>query len=175
MGGTAVEAVIIIPQTKSRTIANMAINKICTMLIALSMVLSAYAENSLEQTQTLQIYTNFKSIIGKPSWLLIIRDVDTGLVSPYLFDIQKNDSFWVAFTYGHNYKITASTVQFEGCAEIKNFCNLENGIISGKSMYMTLAGVLSPDPQTLRCNVLQYGDTKFTIVKNDAVSPQINQ
>ena len=131
---------------------------------------SLNAGSSLEQTQTLQIYTNFKSIIGKPSWALIIRDVDTGLVSPYIFDISKNDSFWVAFSYGHNYKITSSTLQFEGCGEIKNFCNLENGIISGKSMYMTLSGVLSPNPHTVKCNVLKYGDTKFTIVENKTVN-----
>lgn len=124
-----------------------------------------YAENVTEQTQTLQIYTNFKSIMGQPSWLLIIRDVDTGLVSPYLFDISRNDNFWVAFTYGHHYRITASTLQFKGCGEIKNFCNLESGIIAGKSMYMTLSGILTPDPRTLKCNVMKYGDTKFTIVQ----------
>lgn len=147
----------------------MAIKKIRAALFLATLLagLPVYAENSLEQTQTLQIYTNFKSIIGKPSWLLIIRDVDTGLVSPYLFDIRNNDNFWVAFTYGHNYRITASTLQFDGCAEIKNFCRLENGIISGKSMYMTLSGMLTPDPHTLTCNVMKYGDTKFTIVKND--------
>jgi hypothetical protein len=154
----------------------MVIHKIRTALLLVTLLigLPVYAENSLEQTQTLQIYTNFKSILGKPSWLLIIRDVDTGLVSPYLFDIQKNDNFWVAFSYGHNYRITASTLQFEGCGEIKNFCNLENGIISGKSMYMTLSGVLSPDPLTLRCNVMKYGDTKFTIVKKNT-NPTINE
>lgn len=155
----------------------MAINKIQVILsfVMLCVGIPAYAENSLEQTQTLQIYTNFKTILGKPSWLLIIRDVDTGLVSPYLFDIQKNDNFWVAFSYGHNYKITASTLQFEGCGEIQNFCNLENGIISGKSMYMTLSGILSPDPLRMKCNVMKYGDTKFTIVKNDAINPKTNE
>lgn len=147
----------------------MPIKKICAVLflIILCAEQSAYSENSLEQTQTLQIYTNFKSIIGKPSWLLIIRDVETGLVSPYLFDIRNNDNFWVAFTYGHHYRITASTLQFDGRAVIKNFCRLESGIISGKSMYMTLSGVLTPDPHTFKCNVMKYGDMKFTIVKND--------
>ncbi len=137
--------------------------------------LSAYAQNDLSQTQTLQIYTNFKSIWGKPSWLLIIRDVDTGLVSPYLFDIQKNDNFWVAFSYGHNYRITASVLQFPGCAEIKNFCNLENGIISGKSMYMTLSGVLSPNPFMLKCHVMKYADSNFTIVNKNVMTELINE
>lgn len=123
------------------------------------------AQNSLDQTQTLQIYTQFRYIVGAPTWLLIIRDVDTGLISPYVFDIRNNDNFWVAFTYGHNYKVTASTLTFGRFAVIKNFCNLENGILSGKSMYMTLTGILTPDPKSLRCRVIKYSDTKFTIVK----------
>ena len=45
----------------------------------------SFALNSLAQTQTLQIYTHFQTFIGKPTWLLIVRDVETGLVSPYIF------------------------------------------------------------------------------------------
>lgn len=147
----------------------MVITMLRIIFFIISMTTSAFifAVHSLEQTQTLQIYTNFKNILGKPSWLLIIRDVDTGLVSPYLFEIKNHDNFWVAFTFGHNYKITASTLQFEGCAVTKNFCGLENGIISGKSLYMTLSGQLTPDPRTLKCNVMKYGDTTFTIVNDD--------
>lgn len=149
----------------------MAITKISqTMLLMASLLfinITTYAENSLENTQTLQIYTHFRSIVGKPTWLLIIRDVNTGLVSPYVFDIQNNDNFWVAFTYGHNYKITASTLSFGRNAVINNFCHLENGILSGKSMYMTLTGVLTPNPRTLHCNVLKYNDSNFVIANPD--------
>ncbi|MDA8561929.1 hypothetical protein N9L02_02310 [Gammaproteobacteria bacterium] len=126
------------------------------------------AKNSREDSQTLQIYTNFKKIIGKPKWLLIIRDIDTGLVSPYLFDIEKNSNFWIAFSYGHNYSITASTIKFNGCGELKNFCNLEKNTFFGRSMYMTLSGMLTPDPTMLKCKVMKYSDTKFNIVNKNS-------
>lgn len=126
-----------------------------------------YAVVEVNQTQTLQIYTHFQCIIGKPTWLLIVRDVDTGLVSPYMFDIRNNDNFWLAFTYGHNYKIITSSLKFGRLAVINNFCNLENGIISGKSMYLTLTGVLTPDVNSSSCYVKRYRDPNFTIVNND--------
>src|SRR5690242_17300489 len=83
----------------------------------------------LSNTQTLQIYTNFKTFIGKPTWFLEIREVETGLVSPYIFDIRNNDNFWVAFTFGRHYKVVASTVTFGPRAVIHNFCHLEDGIL----------------------------------------------
>lgn len=122
---------------------------------------AAHAETPLGQT--LQIYTRFQSIIGKPSWLLIVRDVDTGQVSPYLFDLKHNDNFWVAFTYGHSYRVTASTLKFGAYAVINNFCRLENGILSGKSMMITLSGKLSPDPASSTCHVMKYSDVPFTV------------
>lgn len=130
-------------------------------LLASSLMTTVNAENLMGQT--LQIYTHFHSIVGKPSWLLIIRDVNTGQVSPYLFDLRHNNNFWVAFTYGHTYRITASTLKFGPYAEINNFCHLEDGILSGKSLYMTLSGNLTPDRQNSRCYVMKYADTPFTI------------
>lgn len=134
------------------------------------MSLCALAQNALDQTQTLQINTHFRYVVGKPSWLLIVRDSQTGLVSPYLFDIHNNDNFWVAFTYGHDYKVTASTLTLNGSCIIKNFCGLENGTLSGQSMVMTLTGALTPDTRYLKCNVLHYSDSKFTIVNKELLS-----
>lgn len=134
-------------------------------LLLISLFSFAHAENPLGQT--LQIYTHFKKILGKPSWLLIVRDVDTGQVSPYLFDLKHNDNFWVAFTYGHSYRVTASTVKFGAFAEINNFCNLEDGILSGKSMYITLSGSLTPDRNTSKCFVSKFHEDNFTITNQD--------
>jgi len=137
--------------------------------LAFCNVAPVYAEHlePTEQTQVVQIYTNFKSVVGNPEWVLIVRDVDTGLVVPYLFEVKNQDNFWLAFTYGHNYKITASTLKFGEHAKINNFCELENCMLSGKSLYMTLTGTLTPDPRLLKCNVMKYAGSKFTIVKNN--------
>lgn len=121
------------------------------------------AQGSLANTETLQIYTNFKTFIGKPTWLLVLRDVQTGLVSPYVFDIRNKNNFWVAFSYGHSYQITASTLTFGKFAVIHNFCGLENGILPGISLYLTLTGILTPDKNTISCHIESYQNLNFTI------------
>ena len=103
----------------------MGIKKIVTFYIFILYLvfrsISGYALNSLINTETLQIYTHFQTFVGKPTWLLIIRDVETGLVSPYIFDIRNNDNFWLAFTFGHHYKVTTSKLTFGHFAVINNF------------------------------------------------------
>ncbi len=131
------------------------------LLITLGCIINtAQADNTMGQA--LQINTHFRTLYGTPTWLLIVRDVDTGLVSPYQFDIRKEDNYWVAFTYGHSYKVTASSLTFGNFAKINNFCNLENGIISGQSMVIRLTGVLAPVTPSYRCNVSKYKDISFT-------------
>jgi hypothetical protein len=135
-------------------------------IMVLSMFLAsplALADNPLGQV--IQISTQFRAFVGKPTWLLIVRDVDTGLVSPYVFDIRNNENYWVAFTYGHNYRITVSNLKFGTYGQVSNFCGLENVILSASSMFMTLTGVLTPDPKTIKCYVHKYKDANFTIVK----------
>jgi hypothetical protein len=114
--------------------------------------------------QTLSIYTHFKSVVAKPTWLLVLRDVDSGQVLPYVFDIRENDNFWVAFSKEHNYRITASILKFPPYATINNFCGLESGILTGKSMYIILKGTISPDPRTSKCYVTKFNQQQFTIV-----------
>lgn len=116
--------------------------------------------------QVLQINTRFNYIYGEPSWLLIIRDMKTGQIIPYLFDLKKNDNFWVAFTAGRTYRVTASNLKFGPCAKISNFCGLENGVLTGKSMWIMLSGTLSPDPRSYKCHVSKYRDDRPSAVFN---------
>lgn len=133
----------------------------------------SYAEPDEGVGQTIQIYTQLHSFIGKPSWLLIVRDLDHNQNLPYLFDIQTGNNFWVAFTYGRNYLITVSRLQFAPyrrwpykTRNINNFCDLEsNGrIIKGQSIYITIKGDLTPTRDTFTCHVSNYSDANFTIV-----------
>lgn len=138
-------------------------------VLLLGISLSCWFSWAIAQTplgQTLQINTRFRSIIGKPTWLLIIRDIDTGVVVPYLFDIRNNQDFWVAFTFARDYQVTVSELKFGPFAVIHNLCHLENSILSGKSMILTLTGDLTPSRQTARCHVLKYNDNAFPIVTN---------
>lgn len=129
--------------------------------------------------QIIQINTNFHSFVGKPSWLLIIRDLDHGQNIPYLFDIRKGENFWVAFTYSRNYLITVSNLRMESYRpykntfrlyETKDFCNLEsNGrILRGESISIRITGDLSPYHCSYQCNVSRYLDTNFTIVNQNS-------
>lgn len=106
--------------------------------------------------ETLQINTHFNSIAGKPTWLLIVRDVTNGQVLPYLFDIRNQDNYWIAFTVGHAYRITRSALTFGTYASISNFCHLEDGIITGRSMFITLTGDLTPIAKSSHCQITSY-------------------
>jgi hypothetical protein len=121
--------------------------------------------------QTIQIYTQLRAFVGKPTWLLVIRDVDHGQNIPYVYDFKRGDNFWMALTYGRNYLIVASTLVFNPYEKLKtnNFCNLEsNGrIIRGDSLYITINGYLSPNTNTYTCNVSRYTDTNFNIAPSN--------
>lgn len=142
----------------------MTMQKIFTHLLVflgIFFILPSYAQNV--PGQTLQINTRFTKIYGKPTWLLIVRDVDSGKVSPYIYDIRDNDNYWIAFTYGHSYRITASSLSFGPYAKIKNFCNLENGVISGESYWIYLTGEMSPDTHRFQCHVEKHKDMPLPI------------
>lgn len=126
--------------------------------------------------QTIQIYTRLKSFVGKPTWSLIIRDVDNHQNLPYLFDIRRGHDFWLAFIPGRNYLIISSKLQISSyvasCNRFKkyttnNFCHLETRgrIIRGDSMRITIEGNLSPNTDAYTCHVMQFPSPSFTIVR----------
>lgn len=128
--------------------------------------------------QTIQINTRLRSFLGKPSWLLIIRDVDHGENIPYLFDFSRGNNFWIAFTRSRNYLITVSNLQFSTYKSrlneyktyrINNFCQLESfgRIVRGQSMVINITGDLTPDSCTFSCHFSKYDDFDFTIVKSE--------
>ncbi len=140
----------------------MTIRKLFALFWLVIGMTSAAAQNPFGQA--LQINTHFRSILGSPTWLLIVRDVDTGVVIPYMFDIRNYDNFWIAFTYGHSYRVTVSTLKFGPFAVIHNFCRLEDGILSRRSMIISLTGNLTPNRFSSRCNVIKYNNIEFPVV-----------
>lgn len=129
--------------------------------------------------QTIQIYTRFHSFVGKPSWTIIIRDIDNNQNIPYVFDITRGDNFWFLFTYGHNYMIIKSDMQISNFRsryndydlyKIKDFCHLEsNGrIIRSESLYITIAGTLTTNMDGITCHISRFKDPNFTVVSQDA-------
>lgn len=160
------------------------LNKTSLMGLGTFLTLSLFPHISHAQPdnglgQTIQIYTRFHSFVGKPIWTLVIRDIDHNQNIPYLYDITKGDNFWLAFTYGRNYLITASNLQIETYEgkyniyknyRIKNFCNLEsNGrIIHGESLYITIEGNLSPRRHTYTCHISQFATSNFAIAPQNS-------
>lgn len=123
--------------------------------------------------QVIQINTHFRAFAGRPSWLLVIRDLDRGINMPYLYEISKGTNSWFAFSYSRNYLILASTLQFSPyrrspyrTKKINNFCHLEsNGrVIRGESIIVTITGDLTPNTRTFKCSVSKYPDPNFTMV-----------
>lgn len=88
---------------------------LCLTLSLLLIALSCTARSvnaSGNMGQAIQINTQLHSFVGRPSWLLIVRDVDSGESFQYLYDMERGNNFWLALTYGRNYLITASSMQF---------------------------------------------------------------
>jgi hypothetical protein len=128
--------------------------------------LTCFAQAYPYPGQTLQISTYLNSLIGNPSWTLIIRDAESQRVLPYLFEFTDKNHFWVAFTTSRSYIVTASTIKWGPYAVINNFCNLENGILTEQSMIITLKGELSPNPDSFKCVVQKYSNVPFPIGDN---------
>lgn len=149
---------------------------ICLLVFLISTLSYAQVDGDIDGDglgQVIQIRTRFHAFVGKPSWLLIIRDVDHGQTIPYLYDIITGENFWLALTFSRNYLITVSKLQFSPYRHnpyatkiTNNFCNLEsNGrIIRGKSMIITITGELSPNPNTYTCHIMTYPDADFITV-----------
>ena len=142
---------------------NLLIVLIASLLIANT---PASAQHMNNFGQTIQIQTNLRSFIGKPSWLLIVRDVEHDQVIPYLYDFTTEDNFWLAFTYGKSYRITVSEMSFAPSGrKIRNFCGLESlgGILTRTTLAISIRGKLSPNPDTFTCHVLKYAEADFNI------------
>ncbi len=141
----------------------------CLLLTCLLTLVSPFTFANPDEDnfgQTIQINTQLHSYLGQPSWLLVIRDLDHGQNIPYLYDFQGGQNFWLAFTYGRNYLITASTLTFNPYGKtVNNFCGLESRgrIIRGQSLFITLRGDLIPHSTTFQCNLMKVNDDNFTL------------
>jgi len=127
--------------------------------------------------QTLQINLRFDSWLGHPIWFLNIYDIDHGEYHTYEFPIRRGRNNYLAYTYGANYQVTASIIQFETfnsrndtykSYKINNFCHLQTGrTIRGSSLYITVEGDLYPYYNSYTCNVLKFPERHFTIVPHE--------
>jgi hypothetical protein len=115
--------------------------------------------------QTININTKLQKLRGKPSWLIIIRDMESGKTLPYLYDIREKDNYWIAFSTERGYRVTASVIKFNTGATIRNFCRLESGVIAGKSMRVMLTGDLTPNLNGSKCRVNRFKDVPMTNIQ----------
>lgn len=127
--------------------------------------------------QTLQIHTRLHAFVGRPTWTLIIRDVDHGQNIPYIYDISQGTNEWFIFTYSHNYMILASILAFSPYTQapspytskkITNFCHLQTGrILRNQSMRIMLIGDLTPNPNTYACKIAIFPEHDFYIAPQE--------
>lgn len=122
--------------------------------------------------QSIQIQTFLRAFEGKPSWLIKVRDVDTGAIYPYLFDVSNEENTWVEIIFARHYRIIESTMNFgpPPCAQIRNYCHLEDGILKNKSFAITLTGKLTPNRFTSSCHILKYKNYQFPIVETETTT-----
>jgi hypothetical protein len=131
------------------------------IISGLILILPAVVKAENPFGQTIQINTHFDSLKGNPTWLLMIRNIQTGEILPYLYEIKNFDNFWIALSYGRDYRIVASKLQFESSKSIANFCHLEDGVLSGKSYVVRLSGNLKPGGRDYECHTIKFKDYDF--------------
>lgn len=151
---------------------------ICIGMLLCWFITHCYADDDVLNRdgfgQVIQINTYFSGWVGKPMWLLEIRDLDHGQNIPYMFDITRGNNFWIPLTFGNNYLILGSVMQiatYQSCGNsfcsfrIRNFCNLEsNGRINrGESIFVNISGFLSRNRNTYTCNVSKYKNAEFNV------------
>ena len=112
--------------------------------------------SSLLAKSVIQIESRLQTIKNYPSWLILLRNVDDGSVVPWQYDFRT--PYWLVFPEGHDYQVIASEMSFNGTQVLHNFCNLQDGILSNKSMQIVLYGNLVPASETLRCHVIRYAN-----------------
>lgn len=145
-----------------------AFKKICPALVLSTCLLNSLPLKAQDNPlgQTFQINTQLRSYVGKPAWLIIINDIDTGQVTPYFFPIYETDNFWFAFTFAHRYRVNVSDLQFgPPDAVIHNFCHLRNTVFNRESIIINLSGNLTPDKRTSFCHLQRYKEYSFPIAE----------
>lgn len=134
------------------------LRKLSVMLMITSLLWQISYAFNCPRRHNIQIETTFNKVYGHPTWELILRDTETGMVWPYMFDIACKNNSWSAYIIARNYQITVSKLQYGPFAEINNFCCLENTTMDDKSANIILTGNLSPDPHSFRCRVMMFQD-----------------
>ena len=154
-----------IPGLKSKLhLALKRLSLLALLSAGLMIHLPCYAQDN-PLGQTFQINTRLDSYVGKPAWVIIVKDVATGQVVPYFFPIYEQEQFWVNFTFTNAFRIILSELQFgPPDAIIRNFCHLQDGILDRESLIINLTGRLTPDRRTSNCNVQRFKSYSFPIV-----------
>jgi hypothetical protein len=145
-----------------------ALKKICQLFLLSTCLLNALPIKAQDNPlgQTFQINTRLQSYYGKPAWLIIINDIDTGTVTPYFYPIYETENFWFSFTFAHRYRVSISDLQFgPPDAVIHNFCHLRNTVFNQESIVINLTGNLTPDKRTSECHMQRYKEYTFPIAE----------
>jgi len=107
----------------------------------------------------IQIEGQLKEIKANPSWFILLRNVDTGSIVPWMLDLQGPFVHWSVFPEGHDYQIIASEMRFNDNTVLHNVCDIEDGIVSGRSLQITLKGQLTPTSDTFDCRKMSWSDS----------------
>ena len=122
---------------------------------AVMLLLTPFTASHADVSQIIQIHTRFTKVWDTASWLVIVHDLDSSGVYPYVFDLVDADNFFLIYTNARNYRLD-SVLQFDlSQQKFHHFC-LPTQNITGKSLIVYLRGNLTADPATLDCNITQF-------------------
>ena len=104
----------------------------------------------------IQVQGQLTGIEDSPTWLILLSNVDDGSIIPWMHDFGQGRSDWLVFPEGHDYRIVASELRFAHNTVFPNFCSLQDGILSDRSVQIFLRGKLSPAMDSFNCHVFSF-------------------
>ncbi len=116
-----------------------------TMLIPLTSFAycNKYAPASLYSSQ-------LTAVKGKPTILLIVKNLDNNTIQPYMFHISCARPFAMFNFHAHQYKILEARLQ-TNFGTIKRFCRIARGIVTDKNLQIRLRGTLDKSIYHMVC------------------------
>lgn len=103
---------------------------------------------------TISMGTQLSQIDDYPTWLIELRNFETGSLVPWQYNFQKYaNNQWIVIPEGAEYQITASEIHFLNGAVFYNVCDLEHRTFLHQSIALDLSGQLTPESATLLCRV----------------------
>lgn len=121
--------------------------KILLLLTTLLLSVNCFADEPA--TQAIQLVVQLQELSGNPTYWMVVQNVDTGEVTPFMYPLNQANDEHLFETTGSNYKILALQIQSQ--TGVSTPCQLDQKIVENEATRVIISGSLTQTAQ-LSCN-----------------------